>query len=903
METSPIQVVQIEREPTPRVEMPAVQARILLADQSFLNPNSTEAPELKEDTVAKLAERSYGLFEAASLTERKATQNNNLASFDEKYTEWSDSVVKCFNADSNKQKVEALRPLLKITNTTVNDVDIKQLYDRYLDSGTDFSGVKAFVKDVIVHYEIDGKYDVVALEKDRDSIKWAANLFGSTSSEMIDQLITAEMKLLADPEACYVELNKERNNVTVPQKKMMAFIYNKTVLNNLVDETKKPPQSEKGSPPIEKYKKIIQETLLDPDVDNIIVSAETGAGKSTKLPQYVKELFEKDKDKVVMTQPRRLPTEALAERIADEIGVELGEEVGFKHGMGSNRSEKTDLETRTEGSLRAEVAHDQLLQKYDKVIVDEWHERHEDMDILVGLLLRAQKMRKDQHLPPLKLIFSSATINGQKLMKELGNRTRLIEVEGRSKPIEDRFIQDLDPAIKGSPTMDERVGLAAKAAARMVAERNRHIVIFMPGDRRIRDTQKALEALHLPQNVVIDTLSGSMTQEEQQERIKPSDGKVHIIIATNVAETSLTIPGVDVISSGYANVLWTDSKTGLTYLTEKLLPNKNIKQQRGRTGRESDGMFWYLGTREEYEGKTREDNNPPEITRNDLSRGLLFLKSLKLDFDSIQIIDRENIPQQNISRAERRLKDLGALDQHGDITEIGKEMTHIKLDIHLARTMVEARKRGCVKKAAAVAVMVNEYGSLFIRSSDAERARFALKRREDFPESRSDFIALSRYLDAFREVGLHIPTETEKENAQRAWANTYGFQYDTLIKACDEQDELLRNERNISTTGENTELEKSIVVGYRDNLLERQGRTRSKKDNKTNIVSHIPLFTMRAEAGTVQNAQLDRNTHIDPKIHPLVVTAGNYRRQKETDSFQYMQINQVVDPSWLPLAA
>jgi|GEM_PF-1315713 len=903
---SEVQTPRVEMEARPGTNMPALQARMLLRDTAFLNPaNEAAAPLLSKETVGVFQERSYGLYEKASTTERRDYWNKKTgegASFDARYQTWSSETVRCFTSEKNQQTIGRLAPLLTKIGApgTFTADSARNIYNRYLDDAPGGSGVKSFVADVLDAYRTDGKLNHDAMMRDRDAITWMANIFGATSSQVVEQLFAAEAALETNP-ACFDELNVWVNKVTAPEKKLMEFIWNQKA----PEVTKKPPEGEPAKPeddsedpPIAKYKDQIQAILRDPNTDNLIVSAETGAGKTTQLPQYVFELLG-DKEMVAVTQPRRLPTESLADRVAGEMGVELGDITGFKHGKGENRSENTQVDFRTEGSLRVEVMRDQLLMKYNYVIVDEWHERHKDMDILVGLLRRAQQMRRDKGLHPLKLVFASATINGEKLKSELGAGTQLLEVEGRSKEIDDRWITDLDPSLTTSPTMDQRVTLAAQAAARMVAERGRHIVIFMPGERRIQDTQKALEALQLPPNVVIDTLSGSMTPEEQKARIKPTDGKVHIIIATNVAETSLTIKGVDVISSGYANILSTDPATGLTYLREQMLPNMNIKQQRGRTGRESDGVFWYLGSKEEYLGEKRVNNNPPEITRSDLSNEVLYLSTLGLDFNSLDLIDRGNIPSANIGRAVRRLKILGALDANKNATDMGREMAHMKLDIHLARMLIEARKRHCARMAATVAAMVNEYGSLFVRLPNGQKEAMAEKRKKAFPETGSDFLTLLHYYERFQEVGSHTSDKEERETQRRAWAEEYGLQYDTLVKVGVARDELLGREKNVPDTGTTEDLERCVVVGYRDNLLKKNadGRTRRVVDPTTKAISFIPIFTMTEE--NVQNAQLDRSSQVDTSRYGAIVTVGNYRRQKPEDPYQYMQINQRVDPTWL----
>jgi late competence protein required for DNA uptake (superfamily II DNA/RNA helicase) len=878
----------IEARPIRIQEMPAVQARMLLHDQSFLDPNkATEAPLLATGNVDTLAHRNYTLFEAASMRERKASQSTTP--FAEKYQKWSDSVVTCFNAEANQQRMNVLKPLLRITNTTVSAADVQQLYDRYLDVGSPSSGVKAFVSDVIARYETGGRYDTVAIARDRDSIKWAAQLFGSTSSEMIDQLITAEMQLLANPTEYLQKLNTTRNTVTAPEKKLMGFIYDKQV-DELVH------QADKKKFPVEEYEEQIKRTILDPDTDKIIISAGTGAGKTTKIPQYIAKIL-KPGEKVAVTQPRRLPTENLATTVAKQMGVTLGKEVGYSHGKGRMAEKDTKVLFTVEKSLLIKLSRDKYLTEYNYVMVDEWHERHKDTDMLVSLLQRAQALRKRDGLPPLKIIITSATMDRENLEHQLGSNTKSFEIPGKAYDIKDKFEK------KGSPPLTRELvpERAARAALDMVRTRpaDRNIVIFLPGEGLIADTEEAIRKLGLPPDVIISRLSGSMTREEQNKTIDVSDGKKHIIISTPVLETSLTVERVDVISSGFVNLPQVDPKTGLYFLPEILHSKKGLQQQRGRTGRESDGEWRFLGTEDEY--KALEDHHPAEILRSDISDEILLLKKMKLELNDIDLVDKKQLLSENISRAHRRLKDLGALDEHDDITPIGEKMVDIPLDIHYSRMLVEAGERGCVRDATTIAAVCTQT-DLYLRG-DLEEKKNRIEAQAEFAVAGSDFISRLRMFKAFEQVGRSELDEVKREKMREKWALEHHLSYRTLQRIEVARADLLDRldtSGDTGTTDEDT-LGRCIYEGFKDNFLTRLPKSAVPAVAAANLPN---IYELNGELG-VTNAVIDKDSTVDATTATsmYVVTAGNYPRQRlDPDGkrrYIFMQMNQSVKGEWI----
>jgi len=864
---------RVERAPQPAKDMPAVQARILLHDQSFLDPNkTTEAPELKKDTISTFADRNYSLFEEASLRERKAKEGD--VAFEEKYTKWSNGVIRSFNSENNAKKMEELRPLLKIPNATVDATDIQKLYDRYFDTNSPSSGIKTFVSDIIMNFEQEGRYDIDSLMKHRDAIKWAAKMFGTDSAEMIDQLITAEIKLLADPSACYEKLNATRNTVTAPEKKLMGFIYNKEVA-----EAAEAVQD--GERPVAKYKTRIQEALRDSNIDKIVITAGTGAGKTTLIPQYILELLGPT-EKVAVTQPRRLPTEELSDRVAKELNVNLGDDVGFKHGKGSNVSEDTRLVFTVEGSLLRKLAGDPMLLEYNYVMIDEWHEAHADTYALGALLQEAQRLRKENGKPPLKIVITSATMEREKLIKHLGPNTTSFDIEGRGHKIEPKF------EAKGSSAMSiaDVHTRAAKATVELLNSRSsdHHVLIFMPGDHQIKDTYEELLKLKLsPDEYTIDILTGSMTREEQKKAINVKDGKRHIIISTPVAETSLTIDRVDVISSGYINFPRVDEKTGLHYLEHTLHSKKALDQQKGRGGRVCDSVWRFLGTEEEYNNLV--EHHPAEILRSDLTDKVLLLKKMHHTLEDIPLMDKDKIPKENIKRATRRLQDLGAFDSQGNITPIGERMANIPLDFHYSRMLVEAEKRGCTLDAATLAVVCSQT-DLSQRLDGVDRYLPHEIQSEFAIPPGSDFLARLRMFKKFQEVGKNETNPQEKERLRTVWAEKYYLRYATLQRIEEDLTELLKKMK-INTAPATTDeqvLARCIYEGFKDDLLT-QGKMFTSKGKD--------LYNYSLKSEPVTRAVIDEESYIPIDTTLFVTAGGNVRHPL------FMRMNQVVDPAWL----
>jgi hypothetical protein len=415
-----------------------------------------------------------------------------------------------------------------------------------------------------------------------------------------------------------------------------------------------------------------------------IIIGETGSGKTTRIPLFL--LHEFLDAKIAVTSPRVLPALSVSEYVAEEgLGQKVGEEVGVITRQERTVSDATRLTFMTDGILLSMLRKDQLLMGLDIVMVDEAHERSLNIDLVLGLLKQAQEARSKQGLKELKIIVTSATIE-EKKFSDYFQEAPPIKVPGRLYPIDVRYEQETNTEIPVTRR-------AAKKVLEVVSSTvNGDILIFMPGEDEIRKTIDEIEERNGNNRIVdfeILPLYGSMPKEEQK-KVFYKNGKRKIIVATNVAETSVTIPGVRyVIDSGLAKQMNFNPITGIDELATIEISQANMNQRAGRAGRTGPGECFRLVSKEDFE--TREPFQVPEIMRANLSEVILHMKEMGIknvaDFD---FIDKPS--NARVMVALLHLAELGALDDDGNITEMGKEMSRLQMRPDLSRMLLEAKQ-------------------------------------------------------------------------------------------------------------------------------------------------------------------------------------------------------------------
>ncbi len=449
----------------------------------------------------------------------------------------------------------------------------------------------------------------------------------------------------------------------------------------------------------------------------VIVCGSTGSGKSTQLPKIAIEAGLGRTGRIGCTQPRRIAARSLAERVAVEMGTNFGEGVGSKVRFEEKCNFNTVVKFMTDGTLLAESKSDKLLLEYDCIIVDEVHERSLNIDFLLGYLKNLLLTRRN-----LKLILSSATLEAEKLA-EFFPDSKIVEIEGRLYPVEDYFLppeEDADLAASIDMALDEIEKL----------ESSGDVLVFLPGEREIREISDTLEER---KNWEILPLYGRLSGQEQQKVFRRSS-KRRVILATNVAETSLTLPNIRyVVDSGLVRQSSYNGSTGIQELSTVFVSKSAIMQRRGRCGRLSNGICFHLYTEEDWESAT--EFTTPEILRSSLSGVILQMAYLNLPpLSEFPMLDKPNIGA--IRSGERMLREIGALDKDGKLTYVGYELAEIPLDPHLGRILIEGNKRKVLDEAvvcSAFLSIVDPRERPFDKQTQADAAH------KKFKDESSDF--------------------------------------------------------------------------------------------------------------------------------------------------------------------
>ncbi|WP_394277396.1 ATP-dependent RNA helicase HrpA [Luteococcus sp.] len=428
----------------------------------------------------------------------------------------------------------------------------------------------------------------------------------------------------------------------------------------------------------------------------VVVAGETGSGKTTQLPKICLRL---GRERIAHTQPRRIAARTVAERIAEECDVALGDLVGYQVRFTRKASKNTRVKVMTDGVLLAEITHDRDLNKYDTIIIDEAHERSLNIDFLLGYLKQLLPRR-----PELKVVITSATIDTARFAEHFsdraGNPAPVIEVSGRTYPVEMRY-RPLEGDGADGDSQDQVDGIA-QAVTELAKEGTGDILVFLSGEREIRDAAEAVNALKLPQTEVLP-LYARLSSAEQHRVFTAHTGR-RVVLATNVAETSITVPGIRyVIDPGTARISRYSARTKVQRLPIEPVSQASANQRAGRCGRVAPGICIRLYSEEDY--LARPEFTEPEILRTNLASVILQMAEAGLgDIGSFPFVEAPDRSQ--ITDGLRLLDELGALKpgkhSHPRLTRIGHRLARIPLDPRLGRMLVEAERLGCVREVQVV---------------------------------------------------------------------------------------------------------------------------------------------------------------------------------------------------------
>ncbi|HBJ82867.1 MAG TPA: ATP-dependent helicase HrpB [Verrucomicrobiales bacterium] len=516
--------------------------------------------------------------------------------------------------------------------------------------------------------------------------------------------------------------------------------------------------------PIFELRQPFTAALLDPALPNLLIKAPTGSGKSTQIPQFVLDsgILPEGKRCVVL-QPRRIAARMLAQRVARERNARLGGEVGYQVRFENITSRETRLTYVTEGVMLRMMLEDPQLDRVGCIVIDEFHERHLDGDLVLAFARRLQQRR-----PDLKVIVMSATLVPGPLV-DFMQPCKLLESEGRTFPVEVRYQAPLQLKTGyPEPIWDQ----AARACEDLATSPgfSGDMLVFMPGGHEIRKTIAAIQGRSFARGRRVVPLHGELTPQDQDSAVTPGE-QPKIIVTTNVAETSLTIEGVKaVIDGGTARIANYDARRGINTLTVNKISRASAEQRAGRAGRLGPGIAVRLWTQREH--LLRAECELPEVQRLDLSEALLALRvlfgvpaSAGKAADTLEWF--ESPSPAALSRAENLLHDLGATDLNGQITAIGRQMSKFPLHPRFSRMLLAAAEFGCLREAALCAAVAQGRDILLVGKNNASH------KNEEFWENGdvSEFQALLRAFtraegmnfdpDACARYGVHAMASRE----------------------------------------------------------------------------------------------------------------------------------------------
>ncbi len=507
----------------------------------------------------------------------------------------------------------------------------------------------------------------------------------------------------------------------------------------------------------------------------VVVAGETGSGKTTQLPKILLELGRGIRGTIGHTQPRRIAARAVAERLAEELDVELGGVVGYQVRFTTQAGRDSLVKVMTDGILLAELQRDRELRRYDTIVIDEAHERSLNIDFILGYLKALLPRR-----PDLKIVITSATIDPERFARHFadadGRPAPIVEVSGRTYPVEVRYrplVREGAPAKNGTPgppvEVDQVTGIV-EAVEELWTEASGHdevashdILVFLSGEREIRDAADALAGLGLPDTEIVPLFARLSAAE--QHRVFAAHAGRRVVLATNVAETSLTVPGIRyVVDTGTARISRYSQRTKVQRLPIEPVSQASARQRAGRCGRLAAGVCIRLYGEDDFEA--RPEFTDPEILRTNLASVILQMTTLGLgDIAAFPFVDPPDA--RNIADGVRLLEELGAFEMYAGhagssdestpsgetdtrrrITAYGKAIALLPVDPRLARMVIEANERGCLRE---VLVVVAALSIQDPRERPLEHQEAAALSHKRFAVEGSDFAAYLRLWDYVRE--------------------------------------------------------------------------------------------------------------------------------------------------------
>jgi ATP-dependent helicase HrpA len=610
----------------------------------------------------------------------------------------------------------------------------------------------------------------------------------------------------------------------------------------------------------------------------VIVCGETGSGKTTQLPKICLEAGRGVAGIIGHTQPRRIAARAVAARIAEELKAELGGLVGYKLRFQDRTRPEGLVKLMTDGILLAETQGDRFLDDYDTIIVDEAHERSLNIDFLLGYLKWLLPKR-----PDLKIIITSATIDPERFSKHFGDAP-IINVSGRSYPVEIRY-RAVEIDEDDETAVDEQAAILS-AVDELWREQAGDILVFLSGEREIRETAESLRKHH-PQGCEILPLYSRLGQDEQQRVFRPS-GRRRVVLSTNVAETSLTVPGIRaVVDTGVARISRYSHRSRLQRLPIEKISRASANQRSGRCGRVGPGVAIRLYSEEDF--LARPEFTEPEIQRTNLAAVILQMHALKLgDIEAFPFVEP---PDGRLIRdGQRTLRELNALTEEGALTETGRRLSKLPLDPKLGRILLAGADEHCLDEIAIIASALSVPDP---RDRPADKQTQADQKHAPLRDEQSDFLSLIKLWKAWTEQREHL-----SRAKLRAWCKENFLSYLRLIEWNDVHGqvmEVVKGELALKMNakpGEYASITRALLAGLLANVAQKKEQGEYLGANGTKLAIHPGSGQFKARPPWIVSAEQVQTT----KVYARTVAKIDPRWVEEVGA--HLVKRQHYEPHW-----
>lgn len=678
-----------------------------------------------------------------------------------------------------------------------------------------------------------------------------------------DKKAQQEYELLLDDEIEFVQA-LQMPGITKDKKKEPSQTPQAKVLTT-IEETKK-------SLPIYPFKKDLIAAIRDHQV--LIIEGETGSGKTTQIPQYLYEAGYTDGDKIIgCTQPRRVAAMSVAARVAHEMAVKLGNEVGYAIRFEDCTSQRTRIKYMTDGTLHREFLSEPDLASYSVMIIDEAHERTLHTDILFGLVKDITKFRSD-----LKLLISSATLDATKF-SEFFDDAPIFRIPGRRFPVDIYYTK--------APEADYIDACVVSILQIHATQPHGDILVFLTGQDEIETCQEMLQervrrlGSKLSELIILPVYANLPSDMQARIFMPTPPGARKVVLATNIAETSLTIDNiVYVIDPGFAKQNNFNSRTGMESLMVVPISKASANQRAGRAGRVAPGKCFRLYTAWAFKHEL-EDNTVPEIQRINLGNAVLTLKALGIN-DLVHFDFLDPPPHETLVLALEQLYALGALNHHGELTKLGRRMAEFPLDPMMAKMLIASEKYRCSEEIATIAAMLSVNGAIFYRPKD--KLIHADTARKNFHVPGGDHLTL-----------LNVYNQWQQCDFSTHWCYENFIQHRSMKRARDVRDQLVglmqRVEMDlVSGITETINIRKAITAGYFYHVarLSKGGNYKTAKHNQTvsihpnsSLFQELPRWLLYHELVFTTKEFMRQVTEIESKW--LLEVAPHYYKPKELE--------------------